>query len=118
MNSLHYLSYTQSLDTRPKPSQTRIRIQIPKQYRQQPVISKLAQCSGVEVNSVAAILGANAEGDGWFDLVLNGSPQQIDSALSYLAQLNVKIWHESSSEPNGWLIGLRSPLLFELAAFS
>lgn len=82
--------------------QTRIRIQIPQRYRQQPIISELAQLHGVKVNIVAAILGANAEGDGWFDLMLDGSPQQIDSALIYLAELNVRIWHESSSEPDGW----------------
>lgn len=91
-----------SLETRQKPNSTRIRIQIPKQYRQQPVISELAQRHGVEVNIMAAILGANAEGDGWFDLVLNGSPQQIDSAFIYLAELDVRIWHESSAEPDGW----------------
>lgn len=90
------------LDNRLQPTKTRIRIQIPKQYRQQPIISELAQHYEVKVNIVAAILGANAEGDGWFDLVLNGSPQQIDSALIYLAELDVQIWHESSSEPDGW----------------
>lgn len=91
-----------SLETRLQPKPIRIRIQIPQRYRQQPIISELAQRYGVEVNIVAAILGANAEGDGWFDLVLNGSPQQIDSAFIYLAELDVRIWHESMTEPDGW----------------
>jgi ABC-type methionine transport system ATPase subunit len=102
MNSPSNPSSIPSLETRPQPNPTRIRIQIPKQYRQQPIISELAQRYGVKVNIVAAILGANAEGDGWFDLVLSGSPQEVDSALIYLSELDVRVWQESSTEPDGW----------------
>ena len=89
-------------EPRHQPNPTRIRIQIPAKYHQQPIISELASRHGVKVNIVAAILGANAQGDGWFDLELNGSPQQINSALIYLAELNVRVWNKAVAEPDVW----------------
>ncbi|PMB04726.1 hypothetical protein CEN45_00685 [Fischerella thermalis CCMEE 5198] len=49
----------------------RIRVRIPKDYRQEPVISRLVSESGLTVNISAAILGANAIGDGWLDRQAN-----------------------------------------------
>ncbi len=51
----------------------RIRLRIPKDYHQEPVISRLVSDYGLIVNITAAILGANAVGDGWFDLELQGT---------------------------------------------
>jgi hypothetical protein len=51
----------------------RIRIRIPRDYHQEPVISRLVSDFGLTVNIAAAILGANAVGDGWFDLELQGT---------------------------------------------
>ncbi|MEH2196731.1 NIL domain-containing protein [Nostoc sp.] len=50
----------------------RIRLRIPKDYHQEPVISRLVSNYGLTVNITAAILGANAIGDSWFDLKLQG----------------------------------------------
>jgi hypothetical protein len=66
------------------------------------VISRLASDYGLQVNIIGAILGQNAREDGWFDLLLKGTPQQIDSALIYLADLDVEIWRDSQSEVDGW----------------
>jgi len=51
----------------------RIRVRIPKDYHQEPVISHLVSDYGLTVNITAAILGANAVGDGWFDLEVKGT---------------------------------------------
>lgn len=51
----------------------RIQLRIPKDYHQEPVISRLVSDYGLTVNITAAILGANAVGDGWFDLELQAS---------------------------------------------
>jgi hypothetical protein len=51
----------------------RIRIRIPKDYHQEPVISRLVSDYGLTINISAAILGADAVGDGWFDLDVKGS---------------------------------------------
>ncbi|HEY9862726.1 MAG TPA: NIL domain-containing protein [Candidatus Obscuribacterales bacterium] len=83
-------------------SDSRIRVRIPKEYHQEPVISRLASNYGLQVNIIGAILGQNAKEDGWFDLLLKGTPQQIDSALIYLSDLDVEIWRDSKSEVDGW----------------
>ncbi|MBR8833351.1 MAG: NIL domain-containing protein [Stigonema ocellatum SAG 48.90 = DSM 106950] len=75
----------------------RIRLRIPKEYHQEPVISRLVSDYGLTVNISAAILGSNAIGDGWFDLDLQGTAAQIDSALHYLNDLGLEIWDESKT---------------------
>jgi hypothetical protein len=73
----------------------RIRLRIPKEYHQEPVISRLVSDYALTVNISAAILGSNAVGDGWFDLDLQGTTAQIDSALIYLNDLDLEVWDES-----------------------
>ncbi len=75
----------------------RIRLRIPKEYHQEPVISRLVSNYGLTVNISAAILGSDAIGDGWFDLDLQGTTAQIDSALIYLNDLDLEVWDESKS---------------------
>ncbi len=86
----------------PRPTQTRIRIRIPKTYQQEPVISRLVSHHGLTVNIAAALLGANARDDGWFDLELTGSSEQIRSALIYLDELDLEIWHDDHAQTDGW----------------
>ncbi|MBD2167228.1 NIL domain-containing protein [Calothrix membranacea FACHB-236] len=78
----------------------RIRVRIPKDYHQEPVISRLVSDYGVTVNITAAILGANAVGDGWFDLELQGTDTQIQSALTHLHELSLQVWDDNS--PGNW----------------
>jgi ABC-type methionine transport system ATPase subunit len=82
-------------DTRP--IKTRIRIRVPKQYHQEPIISRLISECGLTVNFNAALLGVKTHDDGWFDLELNGTSQQIESALIYLNDLDVEIWSDSTN---------------------
>ena len=88
------IPHTESGDNRP--TQTRIRIRIPKEYHQEPVISNLISEHGLKVNFNAALLGGKTSDDGWFDLELNGTTQQIESALIYLNDLDVEIWSNSN----------------------
>ncbi|GAB4148375.1 MAG: hypothetical protein Fur0046_26840 [Cyanobacteria bacterium J069] len=53
------------------------------------------------MNILAALLGANARDDGWFDLELRGPAQQIQSALIDLNDLDLEIW-QGSDRPDGW----------------
>jgi hypothetical protein len=73
----------------------RIRIRIPSDYHQEPVISRLISEYGLVVNIRAAILAANAVGDGWFDLDLQGTETQIQNGLAYLQELELGIWDDS-----------------------
>ncbi len=85
-----------------RPTQARIRVRIPKDYHQEPVISRLVSHYDVTVNINAALLSANARDDGWFDLELRGTGKQIKSALSYLNELDLEIWGQSTLEQDGW----------------
>lgn len=76
-------------------SNKRIRLRIPKDYHQEPVISRLVSDYGLVVNIQAAILGATAVGDGWFDLDLQGTQSQIENGLNYLRGLELEIWDDS-----------------------
>ena len=71
----------------------RIQLQIPAQYRQEPIISTLVRRYDVEVNIQSALLASNAQESGWFDLELCGMPARIQQGLDYLAQLQVEIWN-------------------------
>jgi ABC-type methionine transport system ATPase subunit len=81
-------------------TEKQIRIRIPREYHREPVISRLVSDYGLTVNIKGAILGANAVGDGWFDLELQGTNRHIESALIYLNELDLEIWN--SSEADGW----------------
>jgi len=65
---------------------------------EEPVISRLVSHHGV----TGALLSANARDDGWFDLELQGKPSQIQSALTYLDELDLEIWSQSTHEKDGW----------------
>ncbi|HEY9652831.1 MAG TPA: NIL domain-containing protein [Coleofasciculaceae cyanobacterium] len=79
------------VETNP-PAGTRLRIRVPKKYSDEPIISRLISDYGVTVNIAAALLGANARDDGWFDLELHGNPDQIQEAVRYLNKMDVEIW--------------------------
>lgn len=83
-------------------TQIRIRIRIPKQYHQEPVISSLITQHHLTVTITAALLGANAQGDGWFDLQLQGSVAQIRAALLYINDLDLEIWYDSDAQNESW----------------
>jgi ABC-type methionine transport system ATPase subunit len=73
-----------------------IRLRIPKSFHQEPVISRLVSEYGLTINITAAILGANAVGDGWFDLDLQGTKTQIDNAINHLHEIDLEIWDENT----------------------
>lgn len=87
-----------SFEADQRSTHTRVRIRIPKRYQQEPVISKLISEYGLTVNISAALLGANAREDGWFDLDLQGTVVQLQSALLYLNDLDLEIWYDSETE--------------------
>ncbi|MCA1991527.1 MAG: NIL domain-containing protein [Coleofasciculus sp. S288] len=85
-----------------RPTRTRVRVRIPKHYNDEPVISRLVSHYGVTVNIAAALLGANAREDGWFDLELRGTTPQIQSALMYMNEMDLEMWGDSNTEEDGW----------------
>jgi NIL domain len=80
--------------------QTRIRILIPENYHQEPIISRLVSDYQLTVTIKAAVLGANGAGGGWFDLNLEGLPADIDRSLAYLRDLKLDIWNGEERKDN------------------
>jgi len=76
----------------------RVRLRIPKAYQREPIISNLITRYGLKVNIAAALLGANGQEDGWFDLDLHGTQAQIQSALIDLNDLDLEIWYDEEDE--------------------
>lgn len=85
-----------------RPTATRIKVRIPKDLREEPVISHLITHHGLTVNIAAALLSPNGRDDGWFDLELRGTSQQIQNALIYLNELDLEIWSQLNPEEDGW----------------
>jgi hypothetical protein len=81
---------TTSVTVNPNP--VSIRIRIPKNYHRQPIISRLISRYSLTVNIAAALLAPKAQDDGWFDLELQGNPQQIQKGLAYLQGLDVEVF--------------------------
>ncbi|MFQ4140617.1 NIL domain-containing protein [Chlorogloeopsis sp. ULAP02] len=75
--------------TKIAPIHTRIRV--PQHYHRQPVISRLISRYNLTVNIKAASLIAGDNNCGWFDLELQGKPEQVVNSLSYLQGLGVDL---------------------------
>lgn len=102
LKPLHLNSKLEELVPDSRPVQTRLRLCIPKQYSQEPIISRLMTQHGLIVNIAAALLSASAHEAGWFDLELRGTNTQIRSALLYLNDLDLKVWCGEDTEETSW----------------
>jgi NIL domain len=89
-----------TLIDRDRQTQQFIRVRIPKSFHQEPVISCLVSRYQLTVNIKAALLGGNANGDGWFALELQGSSGNIQLAIDHLKELDLEVWDEV--ETDGW----------------
>jgi NIL domain len=67
------------------------RIRVPRHYHRQPVISRLISRYGLTVNIKAASLAVDSDRDGWFDIELQGNPEQLINSLSYLQRCGVDL---------------------------
>ncbi|ABA20090.1 hypothetical protein Ava_0464 [Trichormus variabilis ATCC 29413] len=96
------LSLVPSIHEKKQVTQIRVRIYIPKNYLQEPVISQLISMYGLVVNITKALLGVNTGGAGYFDLTLRGTIKQISSGLAYLEALDIKIEGRANVEGDSW----------------
>ena len=85
-----------------RPKTTRIRVQIPKKYQNEPLISRLATQYHLDVNIAAATLGLDNYASGWFDLQLSGLARNIGDAIHYLLDQDVEILQWDKNEVDGW----------------
>ncbi len=79
----------------------RLRVLIPQQRHQQPVISHLVSACGLSVNISQALLKRN-DRPGQFDLELTGTIGQLQAGLAYLASLDLVIQGKPNPDGDGW----------------
>ncbi|MEH1770139.1 MAG: NIL domain-containing protein [Nostoc sp.] len=75
---------------------------MPKDLNEEPVISRLVSRYGITVIITDAQVRANMPKYSCFDLELRGTVSQIESALTYLDELDLEVLHQSSPEEDGW----------------
>ncbi len=79
-----------------------IYLRIPKTYQREPIISRLVSDYHLTVNIEAAVLGEEAQGDGWFKLTLSGTEAQLQSATVYLSEHNLETWSDHDLDGEDW----------------
>jgi len=99
-NSSHLNRIFQQLGNDQRSASLDLYLTIPEKYHQEPIVSQLASLYGLNVNIVAATLGAGGRGSGWFHLLLTGKVQAIKDAVIYLDELNVIL--TVKTEETGW----------------
>jgi len=77
--------------------QTQVKIRIPKDRHPDPVISNLINRYGLKVNILGALLGANGQEDGWFDLAIEGRAVTLHEALLDLVELDADLWFNTEA---------------------
>jgi hypothetical protein len=71
--------------------QTHIRLQIPKNFHRESVISRLISEHRIAINVTSAPAATNLRCDRWFTLELRGKVKQVRNALAYLNEINPPI---------------------------
>lgn len=95
-----------------QPQSLKISLHIPPKYLQQPIIFDLASTCNLKVNITSALLGEEADGDGWFNLILTGTKNSLRLALEYLSTLEIEVWTNQDNKQillqdwdfEGWLL--------------
>ncbi|HSM84300.1 MAG TPA: NIL domain-containing protein [Nodosilinea sp.] len=85
-----------ALGQRPPDSlvQTHVRVRIPKARHADPVLSNLVNRYRLRVTILGALLSANGQEDGWFELELSGTADRLHQALLDLVELDADLWFE------------------------
>ncbi|MBW4563463.1 MAG: NIL domain-containing protein [Mojavia pulchra JT2-VF2] len=96
------LSLVPSVHEKSNITQIRLRVYISNCYLKEPIISRLTSNHGLVVNIIRAMLQANTDREGYFDLQLRGTVPQICSGLVYLEHLNLTIIGKPNVDGDGW----------------
>jgi len=91
------------LQNETQPVTVTIKIEIPQKTHQQPVISELISVYNLKVNIIAALLCRDGVGGGWFDLELEGTPEQIKQGIVFLMDNGTVVWKTLIGKQRQWL---------------
>jgi hypothetical protein len=76
---------------------TQVKIRIPKTRHPDPVLFNLINRYGLKVTILGALLGANGQEDGWFDLAIEGRAATLYAALLDLVELEADLWFDTAT---------------------
>ncbi len=91
-NLLSIESQVKAIDANELPLVVSININIPPRLHQEPVLAQLISNYGIIVNFKAALLDRKATDGGRFTLTLESDSQDIQRALKYLLNLDIKLF--------------------------
>jgi L-aspartate semialdehyde sulfurtransferase ferredoxin len=80
----------------------RVRLYIPQDYLQEPIISRMISSYNLTVNITGAKLDKKTHNQGCFDLELLGTMSHISDCLNYLESLNLKIVGKPHTDGDTW----------------
>jgi ABC-type methionine transport system ATPase subunit len=81
--------------------QIRLKLLVSQKYKNEPVLSRLVLNYGLIVNITGANIKKHSP-EGWLDLELRGNIQQLQKALAYLQQLDLKILGKANPDRDSW----------------
>ncbi len=73
-----------------------LRLRIPAELHDQPVLSALVREFNLHLNIVSALLSQTDRASGWFHVTLQGSDATLQAALAWLEDRRVDFWLEQS----------------------
>jgi len=82
--------------------QVRVKVLLPRDYQQKPLLSQLASNCALIFNITQANLGNHPELEGQIDLELRGTVAQIRCGLAYLESLKLKIVGKPNPDGDSW----------------
>ncbi|MER3494259.1 MAG: NIL domain-containing protein [Mastigocladus sp. ERB_26_2] len=80
-----------NLSTTVNPTQVCIQIRFPEKYHRQPIFSRLISRYRWTANIAAAAFEIESKNDAWFNLEIQGNPQQVEAGITYLRELGIEI---------------------------
>lgn len=80
----------------------RLELRIPAHYHQEPILSYLVSQYKLTINIIAANLQAQTQKQGYLVIELQGSPSQLNKALSYLRSLQMEIIGKPNAFGDCW----------------
>jgi ABC-type methionine transport system ATPase subunit len=79
-------------------SSLRLRLRIPPEQVQQPILADLIRNFPVQLNIQAAMLASGGQEGGWFDVQLDAEEAILKAAIAQLKSQGVELWFDNPAE--------------------
>jgi ABC-type methionine transport system ATPase subunit len=83
-------------------SSLRLRLRIPHDQVQKPILADLVRQFPVQLNIRAAMLASSGHEDGWFDVQLDAEDDTLKAAIAHLKEQGVELYFETPADTEDW----------------